>query len=127
MSEASEVGSLIERDLVSEELTGNKTLDSQDCGKKFKVLSDCTITLPATSLGLFYIIENGQLKDGRVEITVNPNAADQIVGPDITAADDKDLINTKATSRRGDRVALFGDGTNGWFVTNMVGAWDREA
>ena len=63
---------------------------------------------------------------GTVAVTVSPNANDMIEGPDITAADDKDIVNTKATANRGDYIKLeYGD-ANGWAIIEIKGTWARE-
>lgn len=113
---------------VRETISANKTLDAEDTGKLFWVDTDAKIiTLPATGAGLSCIIVNGGA-DGTVAVNVSPNAADQITGPDITAAADKDLINTKATAQRGDLVELADiDNTDGYVVQRLVGTWAREA
>jgi len=110
----------------AEDITGNKTLDEEDVGKIFHVTADATITLPSTAVGYVYtLVCDGA--DGTVEITVSPAAADKIMGVDITDADDKDLVNTKATAKRGDYVKIFGDGSLGWYVMEIAGTWAREA
>lgn len=113
---------------VRESISANKTLDATDTGKLFWVDTDAkTITLPATGAGLSCMIVNGG-SYGTVAVNVSPNAADQITGPDITAAADKDLINTKATAQRGDLVELADiDNTDGYVVQRLSGTWAREA
>lgn len=103
------------------------TMTEGDSGFETIVDTDAkTITLPATVLGYTYKIVNGGA-DGAVAVTISPNASDKIMGAGLTSADNKDLINTKATAKKGDYVILSGDGANGWFVTEMVGTWAREA
>ena len=46
---------------------------------------------------------------------------------DITGQDNKDLILTKATSRRGDFVTLDLGDADGYVVTEARGTWVREA
>jgi hypothetical protein len=119
--------SVIEADADVENISTDKTLDGEDVGKVFKVTADAkTITLPATTLGYTYTIVNW-MNDGECKVTISPNASDKIIGIDITSADDKDLINTKATAQKGDKVTLFGDGDLGWYVMNAVGTWARES
>lgn len=111
-----------------EAISDNKTLDAEDCGKLFWVDTDAkTITLPAIAAGLSgcLIVNGGSF--GAVAVTISPNAADMILGPDITGADDKDLINTKATARRGDRCTLIAGDADGYMVTDMIGTWARQA
>lgn len=121
-------GSVYEEDRDVEDVTDDKNLDAADSGKVFRVTADAkTITLPATVLGLTYTIVNGQSRDGSIKVAISPNANDRITGIDLTPADNKDLINTKATAKRYDRVTLFGDGSLGWYVMDAVGIWAREA
>lgn len=113
---------------VRETLSANKTLDAEDSGKLFWVDTDAfTITLPAIATGVngFMIVNGGSF--GTVLVTVSPNASDMILGPDITGADDKDLLNTKATAKRGDYVVLGGNDADGYSVQALVGTWARQA
>lgn len=113
---------------VREAISASKTLDAQDCGKLFWVDTDATaITLPAIADGLggCLIVNGGSY--GTTIITLSPAAADMILGPDITGADNKDLINTKATAQRGDRVLLDLGDADGYVVHDLVGTWAREA
>ncbi len=84
------------------------------------------ITLPATVVGMTFTITNSAA-DGAAGVSVSPNAIDKIMGVGLTSADNKDLINTKATARTGDSVTLVGDGVNGWYVQKLTGTWAREA
>lgn len=120
------------------DVTENKTLAIKDCGVVQNVITDgLTLTLPATVVGYRFNFRNGGVKatngptrsgsDGTVAVTVSPNAADLIAGMEVTAADNKDFVNTKATSKVGDELELVGDGTNGWNVTQVKGIWAKEA
>jgi hypothetical protein len=103
-----------------------KTLDVQDAGKAFFVTVDSVITLPATAVSISVLLVNvGPF--GTVQISADPVTADKIMGPDIAGADNKDLINTKATARRGDRVELRLGHADGPFVEKLVGTWAQEA
>lgn len=113
---------------VRETISADKTLDAEDSGKLFWVDTDAkVITLPAVATGLdgFVIVNGGAF--GTVAVNVSPAAADMILGPDITGADNKDLINTKATARRGDFVILGGNDADGYSVQALRGTWAREA
>jgi len=113
---------------VRETISANKTLDAADTGKLFAVDTDAkTITLPAIADGYAggMIVNIGAF--GTVLITISPGADDMILGPDITGANNKDLLNTKATAVRGDRVKLDLGDADGYVVTNMRGTWAREA
>jgi len=120
------------------DVTENKTLALADCGIVQNVLTDAiTITLPATAASLTFTVRNGGDNDastptgsgynGSMAVNVSPQAADKISGLALTPADNKDLINTKATSKVGDEVTLLADGTDGYTVTRVVGTWAREA
>ena len=115
---------------VRETLTGAKTFDAQDSGKLFAVTDagDAdALTLPAIADGLSGITILAVGAFGTTAVTVDPAAADMILGPDITGADNKDLICTKATQRRGDFVTLIAGDADGYMVTEMRGSWAREA
>lgn len=110
-----------------EALTSTKTFDAEDCGKLFWCTGDATaLTLPAIATGLsgLAIVSGGAF--GTQATTIDPNASDMILGPDITGADNKDLVNTKATQRRGDYVVLIAGDADGYMVTEMRGIWARE-
>ena len=113
---------------VRETISADKTLDAEDTGKMFWVDTDAkTITLPAIATGLdgCMIVNGGAF--GAVAVNISPAAADMILGPDITGADNKDLINTKATARRGDHVLIGGNDADGYSVQSIRGVWAREA
>lgn len=112
---------------VRETISANKTLDAEDTGKLFWVDTDAAvITLPAIADGLHgcKIVNGGAF--GTVLVTLSPAAADKIHGPNITAADDKDLLNTKATAKRGDFVVLDAGDADGYLVAELAGTWARE-
>ena len=110
---------------VRETLSDNKTIDVQDTGKIFYMDTDAkAITLPATASGLGPMTFVNAGAFGTVIITISPNANDKIMGPDIAGADDQDLVNTKATARRGDYVTIQPDvAGNGWMVGAIKGTW----
>lgn len=97
-----------------------------DCGTTFLVNQTCVITLPSIAIGNNYtFVNNGA--DGTVLITLSPAALDGIswVG---SATDDKDLINTLATAKRGDYVTLSSqDQVVAWQVTANAGIWAKQA
>tara|TARA_B100001250_G_scaffold281339_1_gene243613 strand:+ start:10164 stop:10556 length:393 start_codon:yes stop_codon:yes gene_type:complete len=114
-----------------ETITASKTLTSADHGKTFLVGTDAlVITLPATMKGISYTFINSGADGGNI-ITISPAAADKIIGSIANAAadsvcsasDDGDLVNTKATANKGDRVTLIADGADGWYITEGVGIW----
>jgi hypothetical protein len=111
-----------------ETISGNKTVDAEDTGKLFWVDTDgITITLPVVAAGVFglRIVNGGGF--GSIAVTIAPQAADMILGPDITGADNKALINTKATAKRGDSVVLDSGDADGYLASELHGTWARQA
>lgn len=107
--------------------TENDTMTAADSGIVHKCATDGVVfTLPATAAGLTYTFMNAGA-DGAAGISVSPHADDKIMGVNITAADNKDLINTKGTAKKGDFVRLVGDGSLGWYVQAIGGIWARES
>jgi len=105
----------------------NYTVDALDSGKIIYVDTDAkVITLPAVEAGIEITLVNAG-GFGTVLLTIAPNAADMIEGADLTGANDKDLVNTKATAQRGDFVKLLGANADGWMVTAQRGTWARQA
>jgi hypothetical protein len=120
---------------IVEAIIANKTLVLGDSGTVFLVGTDAlVVTLPATSKGTSFTIVNSGA-DGNNIITISPNSNDAVIGTIANAAadsvsggvDDKDIINTKATANKGDRITLVGDGDAGWYITEGVGIWASEA
>ena len=60
-------------------------------------------------------------------LSLSPASADKIQGTGITAADNKDLINTAATDAVGDSLTVVCDGVDGWWIEGKIGTWAREA
>ncbi len=91
----------------------------EDVGTTHIITADATVTLPATSAGLSYVLVAAE--DG-VEITVSPNASDKFLGGcgKAVGTDDKDLIFSNG--KAGDCVKLLADGTNGWYITHLSDA-----
>ena len=73
--------------------------------------------------------------DGNNLITISPNALDGINGTIANAAADsvasgvvnKNLVNTKATSNKGDFVVLTAVSLTEWYISGGVGIWASEA
>lgn len=113
-----------------ETLSGTKTFDAEDCGKLFCVDAagdGDALTLPAIAAGLSGLTILAVGAFGTTAVTIDPNSSDMILGPDITGADDKDLICTKATQRRGDFVTLVAGDADGYMVTEKRGIWARQS
>ena len=107
--------------------TSNTTLTAADSGKTFVSATDGVVfTLPAIATGAVFKFVNAA-EDGTNTLTISPNASDgiQYAG---SATDDKDLINTKATSRQGDFVVIASlDSTTNWSVTEVRGVFAKES
>ena len=107
--------------------TSSATLTTGDSGKTFVSATDGVVfTLPAIATGAVYKFVNAA-EDGTNTLTISPNASDgiQYAG---SATDDKDLINTKATSRQGDFVVIASlDSTANWSVTEVRGTFAKES
>lgn len=112
---------------LAQTVSDNLTLDAEDSGKVLCVDTDAkAITLPAVEgMSNIRVLNIGAF--GTVAVTVSPNANDMVEAADVTAADNKDLVNTKATARRGDFIDLDYSDANGWVATRKVGTWAREA
>jgi len=120
------------------DVTEAKTLAITDQGVVQVVKTDAiVVTLPATVVGYNFTVQNGgdaatgtpagAGSNESADVTLAPNALDLIAGGQITAADDKDYVNTKATARVGDEVTLVGNGTTGWNIIHQTGTWARQA
>lgn len=99
-----------------------------DSGKTFYIqnAADITFTLPAIAIGEVYTFVNMN-KDGHAALTINPQAADGITYAG-SSTDNMDLINTKATAKKGDYVTIASlDGVAAWQVTDASGVWAKEA
>tara|TARA_R110002167_G_scaffold14373_5_gene58437 strand:+ start:86 stop:502 length:417 start_codon:yes stop_codon:yes gene_type:complete len=124
----------IEKSLI-ETIGASIALSNTDSGTKYLVGTDAlVITLPSTKKGVeFTIINSGA--DGNNIITISPAAGDAVIGSIANAAadsvsggvDGKDIINTKSTANKGDRITLVGDGDSGWYIVDGVGIWASEA
>ena len=107
--------------------TSSATLTAGDSGKTFVSATDGVVfTLPAIATGAVFKFVNAA-EDGTNTLTISPNASDgiQYAG---SATDDKDLINTKATSKQGDYVVIASlDSTTNWSVTEVRGVFAKES
>jgi hypothetical protein len=105
----------------------NRTMTPEESGALvICTAADLVISLPATEAGLKYTIVSKVASAG-TGVSVSPVAADKIMGAGVTAADNKDLINSGASDVVGDSVTVEGDGVDGYFVREVVGTWAREA
>ena len=98
-----------------------------DSGKTFlSNTKDVVFTLPAIAIGnVFTFINTGA--DGQNNLTISPNASDGILYAG-SLTDDKDVINTQATSKVGDFVKLASlNSTAHWTVVEAQGTWAKES
>lgn len=115
-------------DINAEEKTANYTvIINADSGKSLASdLDGVVFTMPSIATGNTITFVN-TAEDGTSEFNISPAAADGInyIGSN---TDDKDLINTKATAKKGDYVTLASlNGTTAWQVVAVRGVWAKEA
>ena len=98
-----------------------------DSGKTFlSNTKDVVFTLPAIAIGnVFTFINTGA--DGQNNLTISPNASDGILYAG-SLTDDKDVINTQATSKVGDFVKIASlNSPAHWTVLEAQGVWAKES
>ena len=107
--------------------TSNYTVTTGDSGKTFVSSTDGVVfTLPAIAIGYSFKFVNNA-PDGANALTLSPNASDGITYAG-SSTDDKDLINTKATSKQGDFVVISSlDGTGAWQVTQVSVTFAKDS
>ena len=110
-----------------ENKSANYTVANGDSGKTLTSSTDgVAFTLPAISIGRVITFVN-TAQDGANALTISPNANDGILYAG-SLTDNKDLINTKATSKVGDHVTLASfNSTAHWTVVSVQGIFAKEA
>lgn len=103
-----------------------KTLDAEDTGKVICCTVTTVVTLPATATALSNVTLLCVAPFGTAQISADPAATDKIMGPNLAGTDNKDLINTLATARRGDYVTLNAGHADGYTVAELKGTWVSE-
>ena len=74
---------------------------------------------------LYLVVNTAQ--DGTNALTISPNANDGILYAD-SLTDDKDVINTKSTSKVGDFVVCASlNSTTHWTIVDVQGVFAKEA
>lgn len=98
-----------------------------DSGKTItSTLDGFVATMPSIAIGNTVTFVN-MADDGQAKFSVSPAAADGITYAG-SSTDDKDIINTKATSKKGDYITLASlDGVVAWQVVDARGVWAKEA
>ena len=110
-----------------ENKSANYSVVNGDSGKTFTSSTDGVVfTLPAISIGrIFTFVNTGS--DGTNALTISPAAADGILYAG-SLTDNKDLINTKATSKVGDFVVCASlNSTTHWTIVDVQGVFAKEA
>jgi hypothetical protein len=127
---------------VTTTLTTTQTLSEANSSKDYAIATDAlVITLPAITadnLGLEYTFRNTGA-DGNNIITLSPASTDAFIGgfPFVTGSTasmnrasgtvNKDWINTKATSKKGDWVTIKAVALTSWYIQGGQGVWASEA
>jgi hypothetical protein len=122
-------------------VTTTTTLTVADSGKTYMSATDNQVwNLPASvnggvgsTIGVTYTFINSGA-DGAAKLSISPGASDAIHGTitlaasvvELSGADNKDLINTKATATTGNSVTIMNNGVD-WFVISSTGIWASEA
>ena len=88
----------------------------------------CVFTVPAVAAlqGEFWIV-NGA--DNGTLMTISPDSGDRFVW-DVAGAsgtNNKDIVNTAATAKKGDYVKFRYGSADGWIITEMGGTWVDES
>ena len=99
---------------------------STDSGKTFTSKTDGMVfTLPAIAIGNVFTFVN-TAPDATNTFTVSPNSSDGILYLG-SLTDNKDVINTKSTSKVGDYVTIASlNSTAFWTVVDAQGVWAKE-
>ncbi len=97
-----------------------------DSGKTFvSKLDGMVYTLPSIAIGNTVTFVN-MAEDGQAKLSVSPAALDGITYAG-SSTDNKDIINTKATAKKGDYITLASlDGVVAWQVVSVRGIWAKE-
>ena len=102
-------------------------INNGDSGKTFlSNTKDVVFTLPAIAIGNVYTFVNTGA-DGQNNLTISPQGIDCILYLG-SLTDDKDVINTQATSKVGDYVTIASlNSVVFWTVVDVQGVWAKEA
>ena len=113
--------------LENKKTTHTVTANELAAGMTFTSSTDGVVfNLPAISIGAVITFVN-TAQDGANALTISPNANDGILYAG-SLTDNKDLINTKATSKVGDHVTIASlNSTAHWTVVSVQGIFAKEA
>ena len=123
-------------------LTTTQTLSQANSAKEYNVATDAlVITLPtisADNLGMELTFRNTGADANNI-ITLSPASTDAFIGgfPFVTGSTasmnrasgvvNKDFINTKATSKKGDFVTIKAVAVGEWYIQGGQGVWASQA
>jgi hypothetical protein len=113
-------------DLFVEKTATYGVVITADSGKTFtSALDGMVFSLPSIAIGnTITFVNTGN--DGTAEMSVSPASIDGITYAG-SSTDNKDIVNTKATAKRGDFVTLASlDGVVAWQVVAVRGVWAKE-
>ena len=101
-------------------------INNGDSGKTFlSNTKDVVFTLPALAIGNVYTFVNTGA-DGQNNLTVSPDGDDGLLYLG-SLTDDKDVINTLATSKVGDYITVASlNSVVFWTVVDVQGVWAKE-
>lgn len=89
--------------------------------------SATVVTLPSVAAGMSVWIINGA-EDGTI-LTVSPNSSDAFFfnAAGGSGTNNKDVINTALTAKKGDFIKCTFHASNKWRITEIGGTWADEA
>ena len=101
-------------------------INNGDSGKTFlSNTKDVVFTLPAIAIGNVYTFVNTGA-DGQNNLTISPDGDDGLLYLG-SLTDDKDVINTLATSKVGDYITVASlNSVVFWTVVDVQGVWAKE-
>ena len=113
--------------LENKKTTHTVTANELAAGMTFTSSTDGVVfNLPAISIGAVITFVN-TAQDGSNALTISPNANDGILYAG-SLTDNKDLVNTKATSKVGDHVTIASlNSTAHWTVVAVQGIFAKQA
>jgi hypothetical protein len=123
-------------------LTTTQTLSEANSAREYNIATDAlVITLPtisADNIGMELTFRNTGADANNI-ITLSPASTDAFIGgfPFVTGSTasmnrasgvvNKDFINTKATSKRGDFVVVKAVAVGEWYIQGGQGVWASQA
>ena len=117
-----------------ETLTTTQDISVNDAGAEFNIATDAKImSLPAISaenIGMEFTFRNTGADEANT-VQISPAATDAVHGTVAAVSsggvNNKDWINTKATSNKGDWCTLKAVALTDWYCTGGDGVWASES